>query len=146
MLRFFLTMPSRDTRQLAHRSVDGRVGSLSRAARVVRREEVRDGHRHREGGGGLRKVGGGAPSRSIVGHASRSAARLPLSPASARSKTAISLGFSCCITPNRAQLRSARLIFSLVQSWQDWLFHLVTEFAVASGRCRVPAGYPHLPK
>ena len=32
LLRFFLTMPSRDARQLAHRGVDGRVGSLSRAA------------------------------------------------------------------------------------------------------------------
>ena len=31
LLRFFLTMPSRDARQLAHRGVDGRVDSLRRA-------------------------------------------------------------------------------------------------------------------
>ena len=50
------------------------------------------------GGGGLRKVGGGAPSRSIVCHASRSAA----SSGQRAVEDDHRFGFSCFITPNRA--------------------------------------------
>ena len=69
LLRFFLTMPSRDTRQLVHRGVDDRVGSLSRTA-AWPDEEVRNGHRHR----GRRRLTEGGRRRAVAQH------RLPRQP------------------------------------------------------------------
>ena len=70
----------RHTRQLAHRGVDGRVSSLSRAA-AWPDEEVRNGHRHR----GRRRLTEGGRRRAVAQHrSSATPAGLPLAPASAQ--------------------------------------------------------------
>ena len=65
LLRFFLTMPSRDTpaSSRTEASMAALVRSAARRRGRTRKCEMGIGT---AGGGGLRKVGGGAPSRSIV--------------------------------------------------------------------------------
>ncbi len=71
---YFLTMPSRDTPASSRTGVDGRIGSFAQPRGTAGRESERWASRCHEGRSCLLKVGAGALLRSIVHHASRSAA------------------------------------------------------------------------
>ena len=139
-------MPSRDTpaSSRTEASMAARVGSLSRAA-AWSDEEVRDGHRHR--GRAAAAYGRWEAARRRAASSATPAGLPPdcryLRPARGRRRP--SLWVFHVVSPQIVPNCAARDLFSVsCNRGRIGYFIWLQSSLSRTGRCRVPAGYPHL--